>query len=195
MILGISAASIVKNEHATIHQLLDGGLDLFHIRKYHYTDEALKVFLDGIHPKFRHKLVLHSHFHLAKDFGIGRLHFNEKMRREHQSLFEEEVVFSTSVHQIKEFNQLSNDWKYAFLSPVFPSISKKGYGIDKNIFDEIKNRTNTAVQLIGLGGVQQDNYKELRNQGADGAALLGSIWQHPHPLKTIKKCQQIDQLF
>jgi len=195
VIIGISSETENRNESATIQKLLCGGMDLFHIRKYNYSDKMLVDLTEKIDRKFRDRLVLHSHFHLAKKLQINRLHINEKTRKVGFEFAHSEFIYSTSVHSIEDFNQLSSNWKYAFLSPVFPSISKKGYGIDKNVFEEIKNRTNAAVRLIGLGGVQQENYKKLRNQGADGAALLGSIWQHPYPLKTIKKCKQIDQLF
>lgn len=195
MIIGISSEAESRNESATIQQLLCGGMDLFHIRKYHYSDKMLVDFTEKIDLKFRERLVLHSHFHLAEKLQIHRLHINEKLRKTGFEFFHSEFIYSTSVHSIEDFNQISNKWDYAFLSPVFPSISKKGYGIDENVFEEIKNRTNTAVKLIGLGGVHQDNYKRLRNQGADGAALLGSIWQNPKPLKTIEKCKQIDRLF
>jgi|SRR5690606_7655657 len=195
MTLGISPEFEAKDEHAAIHQLLDGGMDLFHIRKYRYSDEMLKTYVEKIDQGLRNKLVLHSHFHLAKELGIKRLHCNEEMRRTDLCFFKDDFIFSTSVHSITDFNQLTNQWRYAFLSPVFPSISKKGYGTTRSVFGELGQRENYNVALIALGGIHAENYKNVRMQGADGAALLGSIWQHPQPLNTVKKCKAIDRLF
>lgn len=195
MILGISPEFEAKNEHAAIHQLLDGGMDLFHIRKYHYSDEMLKTYIEKIDENLRGRLVLHSHFHLAKELGIKRLHCNEKIRRTDLSFSTDGFAFSTSVHSITDFNQLTDEWKYAFLSPVFPSISKKGYGTMQSVFGELGQRENHTVALIALGGIHSENYKNVRMQGADGAALLGSIWQCPQPLNILKKCKEIDRLF
>jgi thiamine-phosphate pyrophosphorylase len=98
----------------------------------------MKDFIQNIHSEFHHQLVLHSHYDLAERFNISRFHFREIDRQ--NDLFKSftDQTISTSVHDIETFNELSDDWEYAFISPVFPSISKKGYGENSNILMRLK---------------------------------------------------------
>lgn len=195
MIVGISPEFDVEDEHITIHRLLYGGMDLFHIRKYRYSDEWLKNYVYKVDRELRCKLVLHSHFHLANELRIRRLHCSEKKGAANMQYYEGDFILSTSVHSIEDFNKLSDKWKYAFLSPMFPSISKKGYGKEHSVIVELDQRENYSVRLIALGGIHGENYRHIRERGADGAGLLGSIWQSSQTLDIVKKCKEIDQLY
>src|SRR5699024_2466777 len=195
MIIGISSEVEVSNEHTTIHQLLVGGMDLFQIRKQQHSDEMINEYVGRIDPSFSDRLVLHSHLHLAGSLQIKRIHCNEKNRVLGWPFLRGDFILSTSVHSIADFNRLSEEWTYAFLSPMFPSISKKGYGVKQTVCSKLKERVNFKTKLIGLGGIDSENYKGLRELGADGAALLGSLWHSTQPLKTLRKCKEIDRLF
>lgn len=135
-------------------------------------------------------MILHSHYDLADDFNISRFHFRETDRQ--NGLFKsfKDKLISTSVHDIETFNELHEEWDYAFISPVFPSISKKGYGKDSTILNDMKKRSNSTVKLIALGGINENNIHEVFNSGADGVALLGAIWESNEPLKVFRKCRQ-----
>jgi len=78
-----------------------------------------------------------------------------------------------------------------FLSPVFPSISKAGYGVNNTVLNELKQKNNPLIQLIGLGGIHPENCRKVLENGADGIALLGSIWQSNNPLNTFLSCRKI----
>lgn len=194
----------IANEIDTIHSLFENGLELLHIRKPKFADSEMKQFLSGIKHSYRERLVLHSYHHLTSQFGINRIHFSENKRKTLLMLpgefpFEpyktKEFHLSTSVHNIEEFNALGSVFEYAFLSPVFPSISKKGYSSKINLFEAIKNRTNYATKLIALGGIESKNAEQTLENGFDNIALLGTIWNHNNPIKNFKSCQKIVQLF
>jgi thiamine-phosphate pyrophosphorylase len=80
-------------------------------------------------------LVLHHHYDLGKDYGISRFHFREEDRKGGYKSFMNGNQISTSVHDITTFNALGKEWEYAFISPFFPSISKKGYGEDSTVIE------------------------------------------------------------
>jgi thiamine-phosphate pyrophosphorylase len=186
MIVIISPEEPALNETAFVNSFFENGLDLFHVRKYGFSDTEMQRYLNAIDLKFRNQIVSHSHFHLAKELGIHRLHFREAERMKKSYLSFPDYTLSTSVHSIEDFNALDKVWKYAFLSPVFPSISKSGYGEHTSVLDDLKRRSNTEVGLIGLGGIDQNNYKSVL---ADGVALLGSIWISDNPLNAFLKCR------
>lgn len=189
MIMVITPEQEVDNEAVLAGEMLAAGAALLHIRKFRLDDAALRNYVETIDVAYRDRLVLHDHFHLARELGISRLHFREEDRRNGlYRPFREEYLLSTSVHTIEAFNRLGTEWAYAFLSPVFPSISKPGYGKDTRVLQDLSKRNNLMVQLIGLGGIDTTNFKQVLDAGADGVALLGGIWQAPDPLNILQQC-------
>ena len=171
----------IANEINTIHSLFESGLELLHIRKPDLSATEMRSFLSEIKSDFRGQLVLHSHHHLASAFGINRIHFSESERKKTVALFGKSAFetfktkgfhLSTSVHGMEDFNALSNTFEYAFLSPIFPSISKEGYSTKTNLFEAIKNRSNYATKLIALGGIESKNAELTLENGFDNVALL-----------------------
>ncbi|MBE4951165.1 thiamine phosphate synthase [Chryseobacterium culicis] len=192
MILVITPELIVPNETNLINQMFQEGLDLLHIRKPWLSRNEMIEFVTQIDESFYSQLVLHTHYDLGKEFTISRLHFREIDRKERvYKSFMKENTISTSVHNIGTYNTLEKEWEYAFISPFFPSISKKGYGLNSTIKKEIQHRNNPNVKLIALGGIDQDTIHEVFESGADGAALLGAIWESEEPLKVFKKCRNV----
>lgn len=190
MILVITPEEMVQNETEIINGLFQEGLDLLHIRKPFITQDKMTDFINQIDSEFQSQLVLHSHYELAKEFTISRLHFRETDRQNEMYKSFSKNIISTSVHDIETFNELNEEWEYSFISPVFPSISKKGYGENSTILNDIKNRNNLNVKLIALGGIDKNNIKEVFDSRVDGVALLGAIWESDTPLNVFKKCRQ-----
>lgn len=190
MIIVITPEDIVQNETELINELFQEGLNLLHIRKPFINAEEMTDFIQKIDSKFHSQLVLHSHYDLAENFNISRFHFREVDRQNGLSQSFTDKTISTSVHDIETFNELNEEWEYAFISPVFPSISKKGYGENSNILDDIKKRDHQNVQLIALGGINENNINKVLDNKVDGVALLGAIWENTEPLNVFKKCRQ-----
>jgi thiamine-phosphate pyrophosphorylase len=184
----------VEDEIDILHSLFEEGLSLLHIRKPDFSELEMAQFIHQIKLEFRSNLVLHNHHKLAEDFGINRLHFSEKERMDSQfssAKFSNVCRFkSTSTHSIADFNSLEN-FDYAFLSPVFQSISKENYQPKTDLFEEIKSRTNFKTKVIALGGIDTQNIQKTLENGFDDVALLGSIWNNENPIKQFKLCQQI----
>ncbi|GET46458.1 thiamine phosphate synthase [Capnocytophaga felis] len=191
----ISPEKVYPDETYWVNGLLNEGLDCFHIRKPQFTEKMMLDYIEAIDKIHRSRLVLHSYHHLAEKLGIQRLHFSENDRKNKAyKRYKNHFSLSTSVHSMDAFNLLDDTWQYAFLSPVFASISKQGYGIKQNVFQELKQRTNTATELIALGGISAENLYLLASEPIDGIALLGFVWQGNHPLKNYRLCKQTDLL-
>jgi len=190
MIIVITSEEMMKNETELINELFQEGLDLLHIRKPSTNHDEMTDFIQKISPEFHHQLVLHSHYDLTENFTISRFHFREIDRQNNVYESFTNQIISTSVHDIETFNELGEEWDYAFISPIFPSISKKGYGENSTILNEIKSRDNSNVGLIGLGGINENNINKAFESGVDGVALLGAIWESDEPLNVFRKCRQ-----
>ena len=191
----ITNPSAVADEISIIGSLFEEGLALLHIRKPDFSELEMASFIHQIDLEYRSKLVLHNHHVLAEDFGINRFHFSEKQRISTVPMptgFSKPCRHnSTSTHSINEFNSLTIGFEYAFLSPVFKSISKENYHPVTNLFEALKLRTNTNTKIIALGGIDSENIAKTLESGFDDIALLGSIWNNENPVKQFKLCQKI----
>jgi thiamine-phosphate pyrophosphorylase len=196
MLIVISSPTPVIKEASLINQLFDEGLPVFHLRKPESSSQELVLLLQEIDPAHYSKIALHSHHYLAKSFGINRLHYTEASRKQltEIDLSEQktENILSTSVHSISDFKNLVTHFSYAFLSPVFDSISKPGYQAQKFDLTEVDKNSNT--KLIALGGIDETNCNKAYEMGFDGIALLGAIWNSEDKMKTFKLIKNVSQI-
>lgn len=187
----ITSPTAIANETAIIHALFEEGLTCLHIRKPDFSETAMAAFLAGIAPAYSHRLVLHSQHQLAPTYGIPGIHLTERDRTSLTDRFPQAARYTTATHAIATFNTLPELFEYAFLSPVYPSISKPGYTPEHDLLKSITNRTNYQTKLIALGGITAANIRHTLESGFDDIALLGTLWNSPTPLENFKKCQQI----
>lgn len=183
----ISSPNAIKKEIEIIQNLFQEGMNRFHIRKPDLSKNELEDFIDAIGLEYHDKIVLHN-FSL-KNSSVLNCHISD-WKSVDFNLFQDKMI-STSTHSIDEFNQLTKNWNYAFLSPVFESISKENYGRNSNVLETVQNRTNFQTELVALGGIQEDTIKLAFDSGFDNVALLGAIWLEDNPIQKFKKCQKI----
>ncbi|MCD6018870.1 MAG: thiamine monophosphate synthase [Bacteroidetes bacterium] len=186
MVIVISSPTPVTKEASLINQLFDEGLPVFHLRKPDSSSQELVLLLQEIDSIHHSKIALHSHHYLAKSFGINRLHYTEASRKQltHVDFSENENTLSTSVHSVEDFTNLSEHFSYAFLSPVFNSISKPDY--EAKPFDLSELSKNKTTKLIALGGIDETNCGKAYEMGFDGIALLGAIWNSEDKINAFK---------
>lgn len=89
---------------------------------------------------------------------------------------------STSLHSLKA---VRHDWQnldYAFLSPVFDSISKQGYTAAAFDPQELSDALQHAhMPVYALGGVSVDKVALVHSMGFRGIGLLGAVWGSADP--------------
>lgn len=179
----ITHPEMLPGEAGIINQLFQSGLARLHVRKPDVPKEVVQDLLENITPAFRNRIALHQHHELADAFGITGLHFTERARLELASetwnaLKGRAYTLSTSLHDPAQLETLSHDFDYAFLGPVFDSISKEGYAA-KLPSDFKLNPFTFPNKVIALGGINAENLGLASQMGFAGAALLGAIWQNP----------------
>jgi len=173
--------------------------DFLHVRKPDYSKEEMINFLEMI-PAFHHKIVLHSHYELINEFevaginvnrkALGRLSYNDELTSacDIRELYVNEgqlVAYGTkpdlvsfSAHGYREIEDLPFKTDYIFLSPIFDSISKKGYQSSFNDPEILAAfLANSQKRIIALGGVNNDRIETCKSLGFDGYAMLGNIWE------------------
>ncbi|MDP2338400.1 MAG: thiamine phosphate synthase [Bacteroidota bacterium] len=185
MIILISNPEPVKDEHEIIRQLFNDGLEVFHLRKKEYPESDLTTFIENIPEKYREKIVLHSHYHLAAEYGLRGIHVPHNFSGTTRI-----GTLSISFHSPEEIQKSEIPFDYGFLSPVFDSISKEGYQSRFNTNEVKEFLKNRKEKIIALGGIDEDKIEAVRDMGFSGIALLGAIWQSEHPIDKFKRIKE-----
>lgn len=176
----ITTPEWLEDEAFYCNSLFSNGLQMLHLRKPNATEAEFSCFIEKIEPRYRNRIVLHSHYDLVKRFPLKGVHL--KMSLLH--LYDEYSAFgsvSVSCHSYEDILSLPFTPTYVFLSPFFESISKEGYSSDYQFFDEEKLSAvhQRGVAVVALGGITAENATRCRNFGFDGVAVIGYVWSRP----------------
>lgn len=171
----ISEPTMLDGEAEVMSEMLAAGLPLLHLRKPGCTESQMVSLIEALPSSYRDRMVLHDWHRLAVTYGIGGIHLNS---RNNHRLFGYSGRYSCSCHSLQEVALRKGDFDYVFLSPIFDSISKEGYGshftagtLHKASLEGLIDR-----RVMALGGVRLGNLPLLAKFGFGGAAMLGSVW-------------------
>lgn len=159
----------VDNEINYLRELIFAGADYLHLRKPGRNFDYYAEVIEGIPEAFRKKIVLHSFPELAERYGVGlRLKAGDSLPGVRPA------TISRSCHSLNEIEKFSES-DFVTLSPIFDSISKKGY---QSAFEpETLDLRRFKTPVIALGGVTLDKISYLKENGFSGAGFLGTVWE------------------
>ena len=171
----VTSPSFVEGEVTFIERLFLHGLDLLHVRKPGATEDECRKFIESIPIKWRDRMVLHDHLGLALEYGLHGVHLN---RRNPSAPKGWQGSVSCSCHSLDEVEARKPCVDYLFLSPIFDSISKQGYGaaFSANDLSEAARMGIIDDKVIALGGMTLDGMPMIKQWHFGGAAFLGDIW-------------------
>jgi thiamine-phosphate pyrophosphorylase len=95
-------------------------------------------------------------------------------------------------HSLEELENYKMKYDYAFLSPIFDSISKVGYKTSHEFHELTRNklekiRVISGKNIIALGGIDEDKIETCFELGFAGVAVLGAIWNSASPIEKFKR--------
>ena len=171
----------IKNEVLIVNALFDEGLDLFHLRKPTYSENEIIEIVEKINFQNRSKIVLHQQHQVVEKLKIKRIHFSESERlktseADLQKWKTKGFTLSTSIHEMKNYDLLSDVFSYTFFGPVFESISKRDYKPLSKELIQLEKNDNRKIKIFAIGGITFDKIEKLQQANFDGYALLGAIW-------------------
>ena len=157
--------------------LRSGKADLLHLRKPGATRAELERLIGEIPQELHSRLVVHDHFELALKYNLHGVHLNSR-NPEAPSGWTGSV--SRSCHGIEELKEWKPRCNYVSLSPIFDSISKKGYNAAFSADELEKARLDGIIdgKVMALGGVSFEKLAEVREMGFGGAMILGDAWKN-----------------
>ena len=179
-IIIITSPVAVEGETASICRLLDSGVvDRLHLRKPSLTEVDTRLLIERIPERLYPAISIHDHHHLAAEYGLGGIHLNSRNPLPPVDGFPGFV--SRSCHSVEEVKKalLIDNADYCFLSPLFDSVSKRGY---KGAIGEAECHTLSldgllTERVIPLSGITPERLPEVAWLGFKGAAILGAAWE------------------
>lgn len=185
-LLIITLPDFFEAETEIVNDLFRMGMERLHLRKPKASEEELSTWIEAVQPQFRRRIVLHDHFELVLKYSLGGVHLNgrnpdipEWMSGERRSQFS----LSRSCHSLEEVEKYKPECDYLFLSPIYDSISKLGYGsaFSREELLAARSRGLLGGNVFALGGVSSGCFRELESLGFGGAAVLGDLWKSDDP--------------
>ncbi len=194
-LLAISPEADYADEANVIVRLFEAGLSRYHLRKPAWSAASLAALLGEVDPACYSKIVLHQHYELVREFGLGGYHFKDlpdvSARRDAVIAADTGArrTLSRSLHRIENLDMDAKNWDYVFLSPVFSSISKQGHAPAWSE-GELQAALGSAGNVRALGGVCSANVGRCEELGFDGVVLHGTLWPTVDPIEAFKEIQK-----
>lgn len=201
-LLVITPPKEIPCETEQVIKLFENGLKTLHLRKPGADADQIIQYLEQIPYEFHPRIVLHSHYFLNKTFHLKGIHLNS-IQKEDKTLLNTALpaqdirgipqTISCSCHSIEEVETIHPIFNYAFLSPIFDSISKSGYTSTFSAEDLTHLPLAVKKRGIALGGCNERNMEKIKMMGFQGAAVLGAIWNCSSPIEAFINLKKVIQ--
>lgn len=179
-LIAITSPRFLPDEGERIAVLLaEGNFWRVHVRKPEASADDLRRLLSTIPAWCYPRLVLHDHHELCGEYCVGGLHLNRRNPDAPKFARSSGLSLSYSCHSLSEVELRKSKMNYVFLSPIFDSISKRGYR-SKFSLSELQKAAAEGIidsKVVALGGITKDNLPLLQSLHFGGAAMLGAIWE------------------
>ena len=194
----LSLPGVFPGEADCMEALLSEGVGRLHLRKPAATAEELETLVQRLAPQWAERLVLHGprSRELALRYGVRNVHGAVGYKDGDGLSGGGPVIdggglrMSTSVHGWDEFSRLPAGLEYAFISPLFDSISKRGYRANAGLLGQPAEELPCLA--VGLGGVSDETIGSMLEEGWKGAAVLGWIWEEPQ--QAVKRFEALQKI-
>ncbi|MBQ2026157.1 MAG: thiamine phosphate synthase [Paludibacteraceae bacterium] len=164
-----------EGEANYIAQLFEQGVTSLHIRKPYSHEQDVQTLIEKIPQKYRSQVVLHEHPQLVEKYQLQGFHLNSRCPNLPDGY---NGGVSRSCHSLEEVVLYKDKCDYVFLSPIFDSISKEGYGstFSEQTLQEAYKQGVIDNKVVALGGIKPEHISYLKAFGFGGMALLGYVW-------------------
>lgn len=165
-----------EGEERYITHLFEQGVTSLHLRKPHSSEEDVQKLIEKIPQKYRSQVVLHEHPQLVEKYQLQGFHLNSRCPHLPDGF---KGGISRSCHSLEEVVLYKDQCDYVFLSPIFDSISKEGYGstFPEETLQEAYKQGIIDSKVIALGGIKPEHAPYLKANGFGGMAYLGYVWE------------------
>lgn len=161
-----------------LERLLAAGIDSIQIREKLLEARDLLALcrsLRRLPNPFGTKLLVNGRVDVALAADLDGVHLPADAPPAHcvRALSPAGFQVGRSCHSIDDLRRAESEGAdYAYLSPIFPSSSKPGYGPPLGLKTLEEASTAVAIPVLALGGVALENAAACRSAGAAGIAAI-----------------------
>ncbi|SEL74606.1 thiamine phosphate synthase [Parapedobacter koreensis] len=182
----ITREDFFKGEADALNDLFEAGLTGLHLRKPHASRYEMRALLRRIDSCFHKCIIMHSHITLFDEFDLLGVHLPLGILLEKGGM-QNKGQISCSAHTQAEVEAAAQVADRTFISPVFDSISKKGYAGNVSLLTIPRPEGNTL--WVALGGVTPEHLPTVYRHGFKAAAVMGYIWEAGRSRQRFEACQ------
>ncbi|OOM80273.1 regulatory protein TenI [Clostridium puniceum] len=151
-------------------------------------DVAKKIEADGIQLSFKNFIEVNNKLYTENEIYLKNIGDNFQIIGDSYKIYKTIGVSIHSYEEGIEAYKLGAD--YVIYGHVFKCRCKKGI-IPRGV-KEIKSLSERInIPIIGLGGIDENNFKEVLNSGAKGIAIMSSLMKSHEPKELINKYNKI----
>ena len=182
----ITRPDFFEGETDIVNDLFRSGMERLHLRKPKASEDELSVWLQHIDHQYYARILLHDCGYLVKKFYMGGVLLNSRNPEAPENI--QGITVSRSCHSIDEVAEHKGRCNYLFLSPIYDSISKEGYGAAYSRIDLERAAAEGIIddKVLALGGENLEHIPEIRSMCFGGAVVLGALWQAKSPTEYLK---------
>lgn len=172
--IAITYPYAIDKEDVIIRHLLANGFDIVHLRKPDANIDYCRELLGRLTPSELACIVVHDYYALYEEYALRGVHLNHNISSYPPHY---RGTRTRSCHSFDEVVKYKEECDYLFLSPIFDSISKRGY-LSKFSHNELLNASIRGIiddKVVALGGVTPDKISYLKSLHFGGAAMLGAL--------------------
>ena len=183
----ISPPADIPDEVPMVCRILAQSSATLHLRKPGRGATELATYLNRIPVGLHHRVMVHDHPRLLDRFNLAGIHFSERLRRQEPELLRQlrqahpGCHITSAFHRIEAVPGPGGMLDAILLSPIFDSISKKGYRAAFDRGDLKRFLRHTRNTVIALGGIDVNRIATAADLGFKGVAVLGAVWSKNDP--------------
>jgi len=166
---------------SSVEEALKGGLKAVQLRE---KDLGTRDLLDMAYRMRELTTMYHAKFFVNDRVDIARaveadgIHLRKESIPAHaiRKTFRDRLIIGVSTHSRDEaLDAEKSGADFITLGPIFHTPSKMKYGKPIGIDALRKVRTEISIPIFAIGGVKLNTVEEIKEAGADGAALISAI--------------------
>lgn len=182
----LTAPEPQSEEIPVLHALFATGLERLHLRRPLWQTADFDTFLQEFSQEERRKIWIHRRSDLVLKHGLAGVHLSGLVADRQPG-----VAFSLSIHTLDELAALPSQ-QSAFLSPIFPSISKTGYAKDWDL-PRLPELLRHHPNITALGGITPERLSQAADLGFHSAAVLGYLWNETKPSEIMTRWKLLQE--
>ncbi len=189
-IIAVTNGQLKENSLIKTIEQIEHHIDFVIIREKQKSRNEYLSFLNHLNESAvnKEKLIVHRDAEAACNLGIRRVHLPEHgiSLKEVKNQYKD-MITGRSVHSLEAAKKAEDQGAdYVMYGHIFETKSKAG--IDPRGLVKLEKLTSALkIPVIAIGGITPAKIKDLKQAGAQGAAVMSGIFESNDPLETVSQ--------